>query len=223
MALFAIADLHLSFSTDKPMNIFGNKWENYEERLKENWNNYISVDDTVVICGDISWATYIEDAVCDFEFIHKLNGHKIILKGNHDYWWTTMSKMNAFLSQNNFSTISVLHNNSFEVDGISLCGTRGWMPYELCKKADDKKVYERELQRLELSLKEAKCENIVACLHYPPDDRFLDLMKKYSVGRCLFGHLHAKSQENAPQGVFDGIECRLVSGDYLDFLPIKID
>ncbi len=222
MALFAISDLHLSFSADKPMNVFGSLWDCYEEKMEANWNNIVSDNDIVVICGDISWATYIDDAAADFAYIDRLKGKKIILKGNHDYWWTTLSKMNMFLNSNGFSTISVLHNNSFETESISVCGTRGWIPREQCKKADDKKIYDRELQRFELSLASAKNKDIIACLHYPPDEEFLLLMNKYNVKKCLFGHLHAKSQQNAPQGIFNGIECRLVSCDYLGFTPVRI-
>ena len=222
MALFAISDLHLSFGTDKPMNIFGSKWDQYEQRLEENWNSLVTDDDVVLIGGDISWATYIEDAVADFDYINKLKGKKIILKGNHDYWWTTLAKMNAFLKDNGFSTVSVLHNNSFDIGGVSLCGTRGWLALDQCKKADEKKIYERELQRLELSLKSATNDDIIVCLHYPPDEGFLELMGRYGVKMCLFGHLHAKSHQNAPQGVYNGIECRLISGDYLDFVPMEI-
>ncbi len=222
MALFAISDLHLSFSVDKPMNIFGSRWDNYEQRLKENWNNLVTDEDTVLIGGDISWATYIEDARADFEFINDLKGKKIILKGNHDYWWETLTKMKAFLTENNFSTVDILHNNSFEIDGVSVCGSRGWLSYEVCKKSDEKKIYERELQRLELSLKSATTSNIIVHLHYPPDEGFLKLMADYPVKMCLFGHLHAKSHESAPIGVFNGIECKLVSGDYLDFVPLQI-
>lgn len=223
MALFAISDLHLSFSADKPMNVFGSTWDRYEERMENNWNSIVSSDDTVLLCGDISWATYIDDTVKDFDYINRLNGRKIILKGNHDYWWTTLAKMERFFKDNGFSSVNVLHNNSFSAEGISICGTRGWIARQQCKNAEDEKIYLRELQRLELSLQSAENDKIIVCLHYPPDEQFLQLMNKYNATKCLFGHLHAKSHLGAPQGIINGIECKLVSCDYLDFTPFRVD
>ncbi|MFA6308810.1 MAG: metallophosphoesterase [Clostridia bacterium] len=154
MSIYAIGDLHLAQSIDKPMDIFGVKWLNYMEQIKESWGKKITDADTVIIPGDISWATYLEEAVLDFKFIDLLPGRKIILKGNHDYWWTTMTKLESFLKENNFNTLEFLQNNSFEIENNYLCGTRGWKcPGDDDFSDEDKKIYERELQRLELSLK----------------------------------------------------------------------
>lgn len=219
MALFAISDLHLSFGCDKPMSIFGEKWENYEERMMEYWNRTVTENDTVMICGDVSWATYLKDAVADFAYINRLNGKKYILKGNHDYWWTTLSKMNQLLEKNDFETISFLQNNSYIVDEVSLCGTRGWIPLDACNSIDDKKIYHRELERLELSLKAAQMKEIIVALHYPPDADFIRIMQAYHVKKCIFGHLHAKAHHSAPKGMIDGVDYILVSCDYLMFMP----
>ena len=230
MAIFAISDLHLSFNCDKPMNVFGEKWDNYTERMSENWNKVVAADDIVIIPGDISWATYIEDAVADFDYINKVNGKKIIFKGNHDYWWTTPNKMNVFLSDNGFDSISIIQNKSYIYGTTAICGTRGWS-YPPVDKSEDIKIYERERQRLVLSLEDAKAqkaEKIIVALHYPPCseggalDGFMDILKAYGVKECVFGHLHGPAHKTAPIGIFEGIKLRLVACDFLGFLPTLI-
>lgn len=224
MALYTIGDLHLPLGIDKPMNVFGSRWDNYVERIERNWSAAVRDEDTVVIPGDFSWATYIEQAERDFDFLEALPGKKILLKGNHDYWWTTMSKLNEFTAQHGYSSISFLHNNSYTVGDISVCGTRGWLyPAWRGFSADDEKYFNREVGRLELSLGMAQTENRVVFTHYPPMSRagegnaFCEVMKKYGVKQCYYGHLHAASHANRIPDVVDGIEYRLVSSDYLEF------
>ena len=223
MALFSISDLHLSFGTDKPMDVFGKKWENYEEKLKFNWNSIVTEDDVVIVNGDNSWATYLEDTFKDFSFINSLNGTKLISKGNHDYWWATMSKHNKWCEQNGFDTIKFLHNNYYMYRDVAICGTRGW---QLTKSdEDDMKVHNREMERLKISLELAKKENprsIIVALHYPPDEKFRRLMEGYNVDLCLFGHLHAAGFKDYNDYEENGIKYRLVSCDYLEFFPYKI-
>lgn len=230
MALFAIGDLHLPLGIDKPMNKFGRQWDNYVERIHEQWQAVVAKDDTVVIPGDFSWATYIEQAERDFEYLECLNGRKIIVKGNHDYWWSTMSKMNSYLEDHGFKSISFLQNNSFTADDISICGTRGWIyPASDGFSESDLKYHEREVARLELSLKSAQTDNIYVFTHYPPMSRaceentFTDMMKKYNVKKCIYGHLHSNTHCNRIADEVDGIEYVLVSSDYLRFLPKLID
>lgn len=236
MAIFAISDLHLALGVEKPMDVFGERWTNYMERLEVLWKDTISVNDFVIIPGDISWATYLETSYEDFKFIDNLPGKKIFLKGNHDYWWTTLRKLEAFTEENNFSTIRFLHNNCYRIEDIILCGTRGWK----CPDSDDfdeedEKIYRRELQRLQLSLKCAdeisqniSRENIVAALHYMPFNSrgepsdFVGLMEKYKVKVCLYGHLHGEGIKNAIEGRVGETEYRLVSADHLQFKPMKI-
>lgn len=233
MALYAISDLHLALSIDKPMDVFGNRWAGYMGRLEENWRSMITGDDHVIVPGDISWATYLEQAYEDFRFIHELPGRKIISKGNHDYWWTTKSKLDKFLDENGFDSISFMHNNSYRVGGDVICGTRGWeMPGEIGFGTEDEKIYKRELQRLELSLKNAVAgapyERIIAALHYPPYNSkgefsgFMDIMKKYGVKLCIYGHLHGDACRDAVEGCREDIDFRLVSADHLGFAPILL-
>lgn len=230
MALYAIADLHLPLGIDKPMDIFGKAWENYVERLGDNWQSNIKDTDIVVLPGDFSWATYLEQSTKDFEFLHKLNGRKILSKGNHDYWWTTMNKMREFTAKNGFDDIDFLQNNSFVYEGIGICGTRGWIhPAWDNFSGEDRKIFDREVLRLELSLKHAgDLSEIYVFTHYPPmstaleSNAFTDMMKQYPVTKCIYGHLHSASHRNAVNGVVDGIEYKLVSGDYVGFNPVKI-
>lgn len=233
MSLFAISDLHLSFSSNKPMDVFGNKWENYTDKILNNWQKTVSQNDVVVIVGDISWGTYLDDCVLDFDFINKLNGEKIILKGNHDYFWTTAKKLNEFLKQNNFNSISFLNNNANFYNNIAICGTRGW----LCPNGDsfgdeDSKIYNRELQRLESSLKFAKDNGYktdFVFMHFPPisknkkpDLGFLEIFNKYEVKNCIYGHLHSDAQNYALIGNYENINFQLVSCDFINFMPILI-
>ncbi len=225
MSIFTIADLHLPLGIDKPMNKFGKQWDNYVERIARQWSAVVGDNDTVVIPGDFSWATYIDQAKRDFDYIEALPGHKILIKGNHDYWWTTMTKMNEYLAKNGYRTLSFLQNNSFTADGISICGTRGWLyPGWTPFTADDEKYFKREVGRLELSLKAAETDEIYVFTHYPPMSRegesneFCEMMKKYNVKRCYYGHLHGYSHANRIQQNADGIEYHLVSSDYLKFM-----
>ena len=224
--IYTIADLHLPLGIDKPMDIFGSRWENYVQRLYDNWQSLITDDDTVVIPGDFSWATYLEQAERDFDFLDSLNGRKIILKGNHDYWWTTMSKLNKFIEDKGYKNISFLHNNSYEVDGISICGTRGWIyPGFTGYGIEDERYFMREVQRLEMSLKNAKTDDIYVFTHYPPTslsgakNDFTQMMKNYGVKKCFYGHLHGQSHMNRIPEKVDGIEYHLISADYLKFTP----
>lgn len=221
MALYAMADLHLSLSTDKPMDIFGSAWENYIQRIEDNWS--LKSDDTIVIPGDISWASNFSELKADFDFLASLPGKKIILKGNHDYWWNTVKKLNEFVSP--YGNIFFLHNNSYVYENISVCGTRGWIQ-EPGSEADIK-VLKREAMRLEASLATAS-ESPVVFMHYPPlfsdqkNDMIIDIMKKYGVKKCYYGHLHGKSFENAKTGEYEGIFYALISADYLGFSPLLV-
>ena len=225
MALFTIGDPHLSFSVDKPMDIFKG-WTDYVDRLKENWNSIVSEQDSVVIPGDISWAMNFEEAKKDFCFLNdELNGTKYILKGNHDYWWNTMNKMNKFLAENGFEKIKIVHNNAYKVEEFVIAGTRGWF-YD--DSADDiHKVILREAGRLRLSLSEAeKLEGeIIAFLHYPPlneqqrCDEILDVLSSFPVKQCFFGHLHGFVAPGCAKIEDNGIKFSLVSADYLRFTP----
>lgn len=228
MSLFAIADLHLSLSVNKPMDIFGDRWSNHVEKLTKNWNETVSEDDVVVIPGDISWAINFDEAKADFDYINKLNGTKIISKGNHDYWWSTLSKLNAFLAENNFDTIKFLHNNHYSYENYGICGTRGWIN-ETSVPADAK-VLAREAQRLEVSIKSALNENLepIVFLHYPPvfgnesNYDILDVMYKYNVKECYYGHLHGNAHKYAICGEREGINFNLIAADFVQFCPKKV-
>lgn len=227
MSLYAIGDLHLSLSVNKPMDIFGG-WENYVERLTENWHNIVAPQDTVVLAGDSSWAMKLEDTRADFDFINKLPGNKIIIKGNHDYWWTTKNKMEVFFAENGFSTLKILHNNHYKYGEYAICGTRGWINDN--GETADKKVLSREAGRLEASIKSAEKAKLIPIvfLHYPPvfssDSNFeiLEVLQNHGVKKCFYGHIHGKSCANAINGERDGIEYRLISSDYLQFSPLAI-
>jgi predicted phosphohydrolase len=209
------------------MDIF-NGWDNYTERLTYNWNLNVTSDDTIVLPGDFSWAMNFDEAKADFDYLNKLNGRKILLKGNHDYWWTTLSKMNRFLSENNFDTISILHNNHFQYEQYGICGTRGWINEN--GNTADAKVLAREAQRLEVSIKSALNAGLVPIvfLHYPPvyadncNYNILDILFRYNIKECYYGHIHGKSCDYAINGERDGITYRLVSSDYAQFSPVKI-
>ena len=222
MSLFAIADTHLSFGTDKPMDDFIG-WNDYTARLQKNWNSIVEPDDTVVIAGDISWAMNFDELKADFEFIHNLNGTKIILKGNHDYWWTTARKMNKFIEENGFNSIKILHNNSYTVGDVSVCGSRGWM-FE-SDEAHDEKVLNREDMRVKASLDSAQCEEKIVLLHYPPVtlnsvcEEIFDLLKSYGIKKCFYGQLHGVAAKIAVDDTVEGVDLRLISCDRLSFIP----
>ncbi len=228
MSVFVIGDTHLSLSVDKPMDIFKG-WADYLDRLKENWNSIVADSDCVVIPGDISWAMNFSEAVKDFAFLNnELNGTKYILKGNHDYWWNTMSKMNKFLAENDFDKIKIVHNNAFKVENFIIAGTRGWFYDD--SEGDIHKVILREAGRLKRSLDEAvllKTENdeIIVFLHYPPInenqrcDELLNVLRNYPVSRCFFGHLHGFVAPGCSRIEADGVKFNLVSADFLRFTP----
>ncbi|MBE7024990.1 MAG: serine/threonine protein phosphatase [Ruminococcaceae bacterium] len=219
MAIFAMSDLHLPLGIDKPMDVFGSGWENYVERISENWKSTVKETDTVLIGGDVSWATYLEEALPDFHFIENLPGRKLISKGNHDYWWTTAAKLSAFLTENQFKTITFLHNSSVLSDGYAICACRGWKsPFESDFNGEDRKIYEREMMRLQLSLKEGEklSEKRIVMMHYPPDVGFAEILDEYNVEFCVYGHLHGRGAWNKfAQSERD----LLVSADYLSFMP----
>ncbi len=227
MGLFAIADLHLSLGVNKPMDIFKG-WEHYVDRLEQNWRSKITSEDTVILPGDISWGMTLAQAKPDFAFIHNLPGKKILLKGNHDYWFSTKNKVDQFLAENGFSSISMLFNNAFEYGDYCLCGTRGWMN-EKGEQAD-KKVLLREAGRLRLSLEAGTKTGKppIAFLHYPPvyasDECYelLSVLLEFGVKRCYYGHIHGRAQEYAINGERNGIDFRLISGDYIQFDPVQI-
>ncbi len=229
MSLFVIGDLHLCFGDPgKTMKIF-NGWDNYQELIEKNWQQKIKADDTVVIAGDVSWGMSLQQARPDFEFINFLPGRKIILKGNHDYWWTTKKKMEDFFASEGFDTIKILHNNHYSYGSYGICGTRGWvnMPGE----TQDAKVLAREVQRLEASIKsaiESQLEPIVF-MHYPPifgnnfNYDILDILYRYKIKACYYGHIHGRNAHNlCVRGVYDDIDFHLISGDYLQFSPLKV-
>ena len=234
MSIYAIGDLHLSFNENKPMDIFGDNWINHEEKIKYNWLETVKEEDLVIIPGDFSWSTYLEDTKKDFEFINKLPGKKLILKGNHDYWWSTVNKMRNFLKENKFENIDFIYNNSYEFENYLITGTRGWSQTE---ESEDKRLLKREALRLELSIQNAienygKEKEIITFMHYPPitnsnllkheTNEFIQIMQKYNVKKCFYGHLHSISIKEAVEGVYYGIEFKLVSADGLDFKLYKI-
>ncbi|HOK43687.1 MAG TPA: metallophosphoesterase [Thermoclostridium caenicola] len=231
MAIYALSDLHLSFGTDKPMDIFGDIWKNHAQRIRENWIQVVGEDDVVLIPGDISWAISLDEAVPDFRFIESLPGTKIISKGNHDYWWSTKRKFQAYLETHGFKTIRMLHNNAFRIGDFAVCGTRGWNdPGDPDFTEEDRKIFRRELDRLRLSLEEGRRlgGEIIAMLHYPPFDAehrmndFGALMKEYGVGICIYGHIHGRGDAVWKNELADGIRFSLVSADFLSFTPIRI-
>lgn len=225
MALFVLSDPHLSLGCDKPMDVFGG-WQNYVERLESSWRRQIGAEDTVVLPGDISWAMDLEHCTEDFRFLHDLPGKKILGKGNHDYWWTTMNKMKNFLAQNGFDSLDFLFNNAFFYEDLAICGTRSW--FFDGKQEHDEKMLNRELGRLRTSLQMAGDREKLVFLHYPPifaenrAEEILQLLKEYQVKECYFGHLHGYAAAAAWQGESDGIRFRLVSADALKFSPLRI-
>lgn len=220
--IYTMSDFHLSFSTNKPMDIFGTNWKDHAMRIKENWP--LKDDDTIIMPGDLSWALKYDELVADLEFVHSLKGTKILLKGNHDMWWSSPSKLKKITET--YPSIIFLHNDSIEVEGISIAGTRGWNVDG--KTDDDIKIINREAVRLEISLSKIKEPNKMVFIHYPPlsptnyDTVLTALLKKYEIIKCYYGHLHGESHNYKIDGIVDGIEYRLVSSDYLNFHPLRI-
>jgi predicted phosphohydrolase len=228
MALYVIGDTHLSLSVDKPMEVFSG-WDRYEQRLQEQWCSLVTEQDTVVIPGDVSWAMSLEQAKEDFAFLNALPGRKLLLKGNHDYWWTTRRKMDAFLAENGFDTIRFVHNDAVAVDNcVAVCGTRGWF-YDAEEDADQK-ILLREVGRLRTSVKAAVDTGLtpIVFLHYPPVwggqvcEPFLQVLREFGVTRCYYGHVHGPGIRQAFNGVYDGISLQLASADALKFVPLHV-
>lgn len=233
MALYAIADIHLALSVDKPMDIFGKQWENYMQRIAENWTALVNDDDYVIIAGDISWAIDVDELDADFEYLNRLPGKKVFIKGNHDYWWNSMSKLKAFLEARGFKDMFFLHNDAISYKDIAICGTRGWiLPGDPGFTPNDAKIYQRELMRFRLSLEQGKRlrpSEILVAMHYPPatvfnpHSGFIDIMREYGVKRCVYGHLHDAGKFVAINGVHEGIDMRLTASEYLKFKPLKLE
>lgn len=230
MSLYTIGDLHLSLGSDKPMDVFKG-WKNYVGRLEQSWLRLVEPEDTIVLAGDVSWGMSLEESKKDFAFIHALPGEKIILKGNHDYWWNSRAKMESFFEENHFTSIRILHNNCFFEEGVAICGTRGWVLEEGVE--HDEKVMNREAGRLRTSLEAARKQDAaverMAFLHYPPclangsvSQDLIDILHEYDVKKCYFGHLHGPALRWAVQGMWDDICYKLISADSISFVPYKI-
>ena len=231
MALYAIGDTHLSESTNKPMDIFGGAWDNYRHKLLKGLE-CLKEEDTLVICGDFSWGMSMKEALADFKLLNTFPGRKIFLKGNHDYWWDTVSKMNRFFEENELKDLLFLHNNCIFYKDTALCGTRGWFFDPSDESAGDEKVFKREVMRLEASLKEAKKygddKEIFCFLHYPPVFQrsevrpITELLEQYGVARCYYGHLHGDSLRGVFNGTRGGVIYQNISADNIGFKPVII-
>ena len=240
MSIYAIGDLHLSLNKEKPMDIFGGNWKNHEQKIKENWKNTVQDNDLVILPGDFSWEMHLKDMYNDFAYLNDLPGKKILLKGNHDYWWTTLAKMREFLQENKFENIDFVYNNSYLFEDKIIAGTRGWA---LNDTENSDKMNHREEERLKLSLQSGVDnfgdKEIICIMHYPPIieenkndannqsknlkvSNYVQIMKEYNVKTCLYGHLHGESHKEAFEGIIEGINFKLVSSDYLDFKLYKV-
>ena len=231
MALFALADTHLSLASGKPMDVFGQRWHDHTERIAYFWNKTVGRDDAVVIPGDVSWGMTLGEAEADLAFLDALPGRKILGKGNHDYWWSTASKINKFFSAKGFSTLSLLYNNAYAADGFAVCGSRGWYSDAASPPGTDrKKIVLREAGRLRRSLEAGKAlgeKELLAFLHFPPVfgdfvcGELIAVLKEYGVKRCFYGHMHG--QYNIPRSfTYDGVEFIIVASDHLQFDPLPI-
>ena len=227
MAIYTIGDLHLSLGKDKPMDIFGSAWVNHSEKLKAGFRS-VGDGDITVLCGDLSWGMGLEETAPDFRFVDALPGRKLILKGNHDYWWTTAAKIRRFFEEQGIHSIEILHNNAFAFGEYALCGTRGWFYEEERGGAHDLKIMRREVMRLEASLKAAGDRKKLVFLHYPPIygnyrcEEILRLLREYRVGLCCYGHIHGKGCAYAWNGWYEGTEFKLVSADFVNFTPVRL-
>lgn len=227
MALYAIGDLHLSLTANKSMEVFGEAWKNYVARIEESLST-LTDDDTLVLAGDTSWGMSLEEAEADFRFLDRFPGRKLLVKGNHDYWWNTAAKLHRFFEEKGIRTLEILHNNCAFYGDYAICGTRGWFFEEERSGQHDEKVFRRELLRLEASLKAAGDRQKLVFLHYPPRYKgyecteILKLLEDYEVRRCFYGHLHGGSHKLAMEGQWDGVEFRLTSADYLGFKPYPV-
>lgn len=229
MALFALADLHLSFKQPKPMDVFGPEWVDHTAKIRENWNRVVSEKDLVLVPGDISWAMYLKDALVDLNWLGELKGKKLLVRGNHDYWWSAIGRVRASLP----SSIYALQNDHFTWEGRTICGTRGWIcpGEEGFDSEEDQKIYAREVQRLQLSLESARRAGLspgVAALHFPPFNRqgraseFTELLERYEIRTCVFGHIHDRGRDRVFQGVKNGVSYLFVAADGLDFTPLLL-
>lgn len=232
MALFTLADTHLSLTTEKPMDVFGHRWRDHTQKLKAEWNRLVSPSDTVVVGGDLSWGISLEEAREDLRFLDALNGQKILLRGNHDYWWSTLKKITDFFEENGITTLKLLQNNAFVYQDLAICGCRGWYSdsANAPEESDYKKIVAREAARLKMSLeavKDAALEKIVF-MHFPPCFEnyvcrpLIDLMHEYGVKRCYYGHIHGV-YAIAPVRRFEEIDFHIVSADYLNFAPLLVE
>lgn len=227
MKLFAIADTHLSFGVEKPMDIFRG-WDNYTQRMEKSWQETVSQEDTVVIAGDISWGMTLEECLKDFQFLHRLNGSKIILKGNHDYWFATKQKTERFFEEHGLNSLKILFNNYYPFGEYGICGTRGWI--NETNQQQQNKIILRECGRLKTSLEACRKDGKIpiAFLHYPPVSmnaicqEMLDVLREYKVSKVYYGHLHGKSHQYAVLGLHNGIDYHLISGDFIQFCPVKV-
>ena len=227
MALYTIGDLHLSLAGDKPMDKFGESWKHHPGKLREGFST-LGEDDLTVLCGDLSWAMNMQEAEAEFRFIHALPGKKLILKGNHDYWWSTATKAYKFFGEQGFDSLEILHNNAVIWNDVALCGTRGWFYEEDHGTEHDRKMMLREIQRLETSLKAGGEREKIVFLHYPPVFRnyrceeILRLLQEYEVRRCYYGHIHGRGIPLAFNGWVGCTEFRLVSADAVGFVPVRV-
>ena len=228
MALYVIADLHLSLGADKPMDVFPG-WKDYVQRLERHWRETVSPEDTVVVAGDISWAMKLEEGERDFAFLPSLPGEKLLLKGNHDYWWSTRSKIDAFFQEKGFSSLHILHNCAYRVGDVAVCGTRGWLYNS--ESAEDKKIVAREAGRLLASLADGEKQGgrPLVFLHYPPVydkmecRELLDILEEKGISDCYFGHIHGQyAARKALVGERRGVRMHLISCDFVDFRPVLV-
>lgn len=234
MSIFVLSDTHLSESVSKPMDVFGYRWKNWTEKLTENWKKTVNENDTVIIPGDVSWGMSMDEARDDLMLLDSLPGKKIIGKGNHDYWWGTVSKIEDFFEKNGISSISILFNNAYLIENVIVAGCRGW--YNDGKNAPDnsdyQKIVARETGRLRLSLNAARNfpqdARKLVFFHFPPVlgdflcREIVDVLKEYGITECFFGHIHGR-YDLPPSFDFEGIKFTFVSADYLDFTPLKIN
>lgn len=237
MRLFAIADLHLAGSVDKPMNIFGPRWENHEARIRDHWESQVSAQDTVLVGGDISWANSFDEVLADLVFLDRLPGRKILLRGNHDYWWSTMRKLTDFCQTHGLSSLEFLRNDALFASGFYICGSRGWiLPGDEDFTEGDRKIFQRELIRMDLSLqrlaplrkREGPERPTIALMHYPPLDEkgqkseLCQLLEGAGVDLCLFGHIHHWAPYYESRPLLDGIRYIMVASDQLRFCPLLV-
>jgi len=243
VAVYVIGDLHLSFSTSKPMDIFGPRWHDHDKLIEQNWKNKVKETDTVIVPGDISWGMTLEEAKADFDFIENLPGKKIFFKGNHDYYWQTSAKVNKFIAENDYKTLCFMHNNAMEVENFIICGTRGWYTDEKDNLADyttNSKIVNREVGRLKMSVEDAKRihdqvksetgedKEIIGFLHFPAYfkdyicEELIDVFAENGIKRVYYGHIHG-NYTSAPKLYYRSVNFFIVSADYLSFNPIEVE